>query len=81
MLNLNSHSFKCKRKDLFNNTTEPGQSGFSIAPETLDSVYMTFTTSKFIMPVMNSKILFVSEVNQAVGKIGAATIISYTACI
>jgi len=51
---------------IFAHTSEPGQSGFCIAPEALDSVNMTFAINKFILPVVDSKMLFVTKINQAV---------------
>ena len=48
------------------NPTEARQSGFGISPERLNSVYMRFTTGKFILSMMNSKVFFVTEINKTI---------------
>ena len=53
-------------KRVFAHTSEPGQSGLCITPEALDSVNMTFAINKFILAVVDSKMLFVTKINEAV---------------
>ena len=58
--------FEVQDKGSFMNTTESTQPGFCIPPEAFDSINMSFTTDEFILPMMNSKMLFIADVNQAI---------------
>lgn len=53
-------------KGLFTHTSEPIESGFGVAPEAFNSVDMTFTKDEFVLPVVDSKVLFVAKVNKPV---------------
>ncbi len=48
------------------NSTEASQSGFRKAPERFNSINMRFTTDKLILSMIDSKMLFVAEVNQPI---------------
>ena len=53
-------------KSLFAHTTEPGQPGFGIAPEALDPVDMTLAMNKFILSMVDAKMLFITKVNEPI---------------
>ena len=53
-------------KGLFTHTSEPIEPGFGIAPEAFNSVNMTFTKDEFIVSVVDSKMLFITKVNEPI---------------
>jgi len=50
----------------FTQTPKFGKSGLGIAPEAFDSIDMTFTLDKFILPVVDSEVFFLTKVNEAI---------------
>jgi hypothetical protein len=50
----------------FTHTSELGESSFCITPKAFDSVDMRFTLNELISAMLNPKMFFVSQVNQAV---------------
>ena len=50
----------------FTQPSKFGKPGLGIAPEAFDSIDMTFTMDKFILPVVDSKMFFIAKVNEAI---------------
>jgi len=50
----------------FTHPFEPRKSRFYIAPEGFDAVYMRFALNEMIGSMLNSKMLYVTQVNKAV---------------
>ena len=50
----------------FTQPSKFGKPGLGIAPEAFDSIDMTFTMDKFILPVVDSKVFFIAKVNEAI---------------
>ena len=53
-------------KSFWAHTTEPGKSGFGISPEALDTVDMGPAVNEFIVAVVDSKVLAVTNIDQAI---------------
>jgi len=50
----------------FTQPSKFGKPGLGIAPKAFDSIDMTFTMDKFILPVVDSKVFFIAKVNEAI---------------
>ena len=58
--------FKMIVKGIFSDSTELRASGFCETLTTLNAVNMGFSSNKFLLPMVYSKLLFVSEINQSI---------------
>jgi hypothetical protein len=58
--------FQMQMEGLFTHPSESGKPGLGIAPEALDSIDMAFAMNKFILTVVDSEVLFVTKVDQAI---------------
>ena len=50
----------------FTQPSKFGKPGLGIAPEAFDSIDMTFTMDKFVLPVIDSEVFFIPKVNEAI---------------
>ena len=50
----------------FTQPSKFGKPGLGIAPEAFDSIDMTFTMHKFVLPVVDSEVFFITKVNEAI---------------
>jgi len=53
-------------KGLFTHTTKSVKTGFGKSPEAFNSVDMTLALDKFILPMVNPKMFFVTNINESV---------------
>ena len=57
---------KIKIKRFSPNSAELCQTGFSITPEAFNTVNMGLSSNKPLLPMMDSKVFFVSQINQSI---------------
>ena len=50
----------------FTQPSKFGKPGLGIAPEAFNSIDMTFTMDKFVLPVVDSEVFFIAKVNKAI---------------
>ena len=53
-------------KSHFTASSKFGKPGLGVAPEAFDSIDMTFTMNKFVVPVIDSEVFFITKVNEAI---------------
>jgi len=58
--------FQMQMKSHFTESSKFGKPGLGIAPEAFDSIDMTFTMDKFVLPVIDSEVFFIPKVNEAI---------------
>ena len=58
--------FKMIIERLFLDSTKLRESGFCETPKALNTVNMGFSSNKFVLPMVYSKVLFVPQINQSI---------------
>ena len=58
--------FKMRVKGIFSDSTELRESGFCETPKALNTVNMGFSSNKFVIPMVYSKVFFVPQINQSI---------------
>ena len=58
--------FKMIIERLFLEPTEFGEPCFSIAPKAFNTINMCFSSNKFVLSMVHSKVFFVSQINQSI---------------
>ena len=58
--------FKMIVKGIFSDSTKLRESGFYETPKALNAVSMGFSSNKFVLPMVYSKVLFVPQINQSI---------------